>query len=400
MPACAQPVEVLEHVPVPAAHTGVLRHIDDSQASVRGLDVAPIEPVSPLGPEMLLRTQLALAHRRAPGGRLDVGEPRIRRVTDLPTGLPGPQAVVNVLERHREVGVELPQLVNQLTAQVHRRTGHCERRIGHGGRPIVGTLEAVTVVEPLRSAAVAVGARRLDASVGVQEHRAGDADVVPGVSGVLECLQPGAVAKHVVVENDDVVLAAREAQPAVDAGRVALVGAAEHDLCALDLLEPRLMWRLASVVDHDDPRPPAVDGPLETPNRVDRRRRVSIGRHDDRDGATLAAIPPTCVAPLRPGLHLCPRSTLFPKQPQRRSHEPRQQLAPAVVPDGQIGATREVVEERSLAPPPGQLGTFAHTVRRSSEQARATRAGRRSACDPSVAPSARMVWWRSDPAAV
>ena len=72
------------------------------------------------------------------------------------------------------------------------------------GRPVVGALEAVAVVEPLGRAQVAVCAGGLDAAVGVEQHRPHHAGVV-AVGRVLERLEPAAVRDHVVVEHDHVV---------------------------------------------------------------------------------------------------------------------------------------------------------------------------------------------------
>ena len=84
MPALTEPVQVLEDVAVAAADAGVLGDVDDPQTPVGCADLAAVEPVPTLRPEMRLRATLALPDVGAPGGRLDMGQAGARLKTHLP----------------------------------------------------------------------------------------------------------------------------------------------------------------------------------------------------------------------------------------------------------------------------------------------------------------------------
>ncbi len=108
--------------------------------------------------------------------------------------LPGAQAPVDVLVGHRVALVEQADPLDQLAAHVHARACDRQRGAGAPGRTPAGGLEAVAVVEPLGRVAVAHRAAELDATVGILQLGADDADVLVAVSGVLQTLEPASAA--------------------------------------------------------------------------------------------------------------------------------------------------------------------------------------------------------------
>ena len=371
------------------ADAGVLGHVHDPEPPVRGPHAATVEPVVPLRPEVLARAALALADGGTARGRLHVRQPRRRLVAHLVTRLPGAQAVVDILESHREVLVEAADPVERVAADVHARTGDRERGVTHGGRPVLRRLEAVAMVEPLRRPEVPVRAGGLDAAVRIEQHRPHDSCAVLRVRGVLERLEPCPMTDDVVVEDDNVVARRRADDAAVHAGRVAAVFVREDDLGAGQPAQALLVARLAAVVHHDDAHAALRHGPAQAADGVDRRGRIAVGGHHDRHGPSLASVPVAHAPVLDPEAEAVADPSLHAHEPERRAQRSRDELPPAVVLDRQVRAPGQVVQERA---PAGALRELraAHQARPSSDSAPRSRGGRRSARAPSAAPSARI----------
>ena len=225
-------VQVLEDVPVAAADAGVLGHVDDLERPVGRAHGPLVEPSAPPVPEPALGAQLALALLGPAGRGLQVGQAGQRLVAHRPVRLPGPQAVVHVLVAHGVAVVQGSDGVDQVAAQVHARSGHGDGVRADLRRAVVLGLEAVAVVEPLGGAHVAVGARRLDPPVRVQQARAHDADLVVVVGRHLQRVQPAAVGRHVAVQHHHVLAGPGQLQAAVHAGGVAGVLGGLHELRA------------------------------------------------------------------------------------------------------------------------------------------------------------------------
>ena len=269
---------------------------------VRCAHVARIEEVAPALPEPPLRRSLALADLGPAGDRLEVVELSAGAVEDAVAGLPRAQAVVDVLVAHRVALVEQADPIDQLPPDVHARARGRQHRPGYVRRPMAGRLEAIAVVEPLGSVAIAHGAGELDPVVGVEQLRADDADVFAATRLVLKARQPASAGDHVGVEHDDVVLRVRGAEPAVDVGREADVLVPVDDLGSLDPSQRGQVLGAARVVGDEDshriarPEQPAVGARRATdaPDEHAHVIRVAVTGDHDRHPPSVLAIPPQC----------------------------------------------------------------------------------------------------------
>ena len=293
---------------------------------------------------------------------------RVGLVDDPQARRPAAQAPVGVLEGHLVVVVEHADARDGRALDVQRGAGGREHRAGHVGGPVGRLLEAVAVVEPLRRAEVAMRARRLDAAVGVEQLGRGHADVVAGVGGLLQGLEPAAVGDDVAVEEDDV--AGRLAQAAVGvAGEAELLGALDELGAAQPALQaPAVLGVRAGVVADDDAHAPLVRGAAQRAHALDGHVGVAVGRDDDGHRAPLLAVPALGLDPL--GAVGAPVAEPAPERgrAQRKRDHAQHRLARAQVLQREPRAARERAQAGHARP--------------SSESFWRTPGGRRGAREP------------------
>ncbi len=270
-------------------------------------------------------------------------ERRARGVDGLPAGLPGAQAEVHVLERHAVGLVEDADLAEHVAAQVHARARRAEHRQRDVGLRVRRVLEAVAVVEPLRSAEVAIGAGRLDPLVGVDELGPGDADARAAVGGVLQAGQPPAARDDVGVQDDDVAIGRDARDAGVGRAGEAPVLRQHHDLRAPVGPQGGGMGGVGGgIVDDDHAEAAAARRAPEALGGLDRQRRVPVAGDHRGDRAPVAPVP----AP-RDGLHAAvARSVAQARADRRRAQgegdDAQGELARAVVLEGEPAAADEV----------------------------------------------------------
>ncbi len=344
MAAVEQTVEVLEHVTMATADARVLGDVHHPQTAPGRADVARVEEVSPALPEQALRALLAFAELPSPSDRLEVIQLRGRLVDHAQAGLPGAQAVIDVLVSHPVGLVHQPDALDRRTGQVHAGPRHGQHGLADVRRAPAARLEPVPVVEPFESVQLSHRSRGLDPVVAVQELRADDADVLTAVSRVLQAGEPAATSQHVGVEDDHVVLGSGLPQAAVDVRGEAGVLATLDQADARDAPEPGEILRSAAVVGDDDLDARAVGG---APDAADERLHplgVVIARDHDRDRPPVRAVPAhRLVAIVVPaGTDLQMRAQR--RDPQRKGDDPERHRPWPVVAVGERDPPAQVAE--------------------------------------------------------
>ncbi len=278
-----------------------------------------------------------------------MGQRRGGGVHDPAAALPRPQAVVDVLVGHAVGLVEQADLGQRVARDVHAGAGDAERGLHHRGGREVGLAEAEAVVEPLRGARVADGARELDRVVGVEELAADDAGALALrrglVGGVLEHLDPARVRDAVGVDEHGVLPGTHEPQAAVAVGGEPGLALPQDDLGPLEVSQPRDVLGGGAVVGDDDPHAPAVGGAPHAAHGGLDQRRVPVGRDHDDHGPPVAPVPgagrPRGVVQARAEAEPGPEGG----QAQGEGRQAPQRLPDALIAQRQVRALGQVGEQ-------------------------------------------------------
>ncbi len=286
-----------------------------------------------------------------------VVQARRRGVDHLIAGLPGAQAVVDILIGHRIGLVEEPDLVEHLAPDVHAGAGGGERGTLHVGGSPVGRLEAVAVVKPLERPRIAHRAPVLDPVVGVEQLGGDDPDVGRPRRRVLQAGEPVAQGDDVGVEQHDIVGRVGGPQPPVDVGGKAGVALGGEHLDAGDRAQRGDVLGAAGVVGDDDPHPFGGRRLTDLVHQLGHVRGVAKARDDDRHRPPVAAIPP---ARRHRGGAPAPRGeaqqAIERRQPQREDERLVENRANPAVAVGEIDPPRQVVE--AARPPAVKRGSL------------------------------------------
>ena len=239
-----------------SAHVGALGDVDDTQATLVGVHVSRFEERRPPLPEVALRAQLTFALLPAADRRLGVLEDGAGLVHDTVARLPCPQGPVDVLVAHRIVRVERADPVDQLTLDVHARSGDGKHGVSDVCQAVIERREAVVVVEPFGCVWVSMDAGVLDPPVRVQQPRSDNPHFAAlRIRGVLEALEPALLRLDVGIEEHDVRVALRALETAVGVAGEAEIPLPRDHVNPVDLPQLVQFSRRSGVIANDDSDP-------------------------------------------------------------------------------------------------------------------------------------------------
>ena len=318
----------------------VLGDVDDPQLARRRC--ATVALVEERLPSARQKTRCDLRSRSptcgAAGDRLVVVQPRGRGIEHSITSLPGTQAVVDVLVAHPVPSSNSPTRSSARARDVHARAGRRKRRAGDLGRPPVGRLEPVAVVEPLGRVRVADRSARTEFGCRDREawrrrsRRSGPAR--PRTGGTRASRARATTSE---LSSNDVALRIGRPQAAVDVGREPAVVLARHDLDPVDLTQDGQVLGAAGVVGDDhashSPRHGLGDARAQRPHALG----IAEARDHDVDRPAALAIPGQRPAVgVVAGARAQPQSVLQRREAQREAEDAKQQGAPAQIAVGQV----------------------------------------------------------------
>ena len=233
----------------------------------------------------------------------------------------------------------------RLTSDVHARAGRGQRRAGDVGRPPVGSLAAVAMVEPGGCGRVADRARVLDPIGRIQQPGAGDTDPGPAVRRVLQRRQPAALWDHIGVEQDDVIGGIGDRQATVDVGREPGVAVPDHQFDAVDRPQrgdrAPVRWRRRR---RRSGRASPARGLAQLGDQPSDQLGIAVAGDHDRDPAAVAAVPAARDAGF-PALAAAERQhPLERRQPQREDQRLIDEGARPLVAVGQVDPARQIAQ--------------------------------------------------------